>query len=270
MVQEARRRRRRAVLTDVKAVAAGYPLRGAIVLVDAGQPRATRRTRHSRARRSVDRHAARRAPWRRRRATKLAVGDATLTVGGDRRAGARDRERTDVRAGPEAAAEPRRRAGDESAAARQSRDVAAAGRRRASRGDARTLSATWLAARTDRRAAVETVRDLRPEVRQTLERAEQLPRPVGARRGAARGGRRRARGIALPAAASRRGGDVPLLRRVGARERWRCSSSSSPCSASPRSASASSARCVGQQLLAALLASAFVETLPLPAMRARR
>ena len=72
---------------------------------------------------------------------------------------------------------------------------------------------------------METVRDLRPEVRQTLERAEKFLGPRRAGRGAARGGRGRARGVALSAPPSRCRGDVALLRRAAVRRRSRCSSS---------------------------------------------
>ena len=120
----------------------------------------------------VDRHASRRSAWRATTGTQLAVGDATLTVGADHRAGSRDR-RTDVRAGAQAAAQPRRRAGDESAAAGQSRDVAPAGCR--AQAPARSsASARGSPVRRQPGQRVETVRDLRPEVRQTLERAERF------------------------------------------------------------------------------------------------
>ena len=117
-----------AVLADVKAVAPGYPLRGAILLVDAARADGTRADGDSAARRSVARRAARRAARRRASATRLAVGDATLTVARDRPAGAGGRERpARDRAAP--AHQHRRRARDEPAAARQSRHVPAARRR---------------------------------------------------------------------------------------------------------------------------------------------
>ena len=120
--------------------------------------------------------------------------------------------------GSQAAAEPRRRARDQPAAAGQSRDVSIARRRTQSRVTS-SASARGSPARRHAGQRVESVRDLRPEVRQTLERAEHFLGLVGARSRAARRRRRRARGIAVPAAPSRRGGDVPLLRRVGRRER---------------------------------------------------
>ena len=70
-----------AVLADVKAVAPGYPLRGAIMLVDANAAPAARRRR-------AFRRAAKRGPMRgsrrgsaSRSAMRIAVGDATLKVG---------------------------------------------------------------------------------------------------------------------------------------------------------------------------------------------
>ncbi len=116
-----------AVLTDVKAVAAGLSVARRDLARRSGQPGATRRARHSRARRSLARRAA-------RRSARCAEGNeargrrSDAHGDGDRRAGSRDR-RAYVRAGAEAAAESRRRAGDEPAAAGQPRDVALAGRR---------------------------------------------------------------------------------------------------------------------------------------------
>ena len=69
-----------AVLTDVKAVGAGYPLRGAIILADAASP----------GRHAAQRHPARGEAWPDVRLAArlgvkvgdpLAVGEATLTVG---------------------------------------------------------------------------------------------------------------------------------------------------------------------------------------------
>ena len=104
---------------------------------------------------------------------RIAVGESTLDRGRDRAAGARGGGRG-VRAGSQAAAQPRRRAGDQSAAAGQPRDVSAARGRSRRRGTPRGLSRVARWRRSSAGQRMETVRDLRPEVRQTLERAEQF------------------------------------------------------------------------------------------------
>ncbi len=102
----------------------------------------------------------------------IAVGEATLKVTCDRAAGTRSRERTprDRTAPP---AQPRRRAGDESAAARQPRTwrllVADLSQR-----DSLDPYRKWLQAELQPGQRMENIRDLRPEVRQTLDRAEQF------------------------------------------------------------------------------------------------
>ena len=116
-----------AVLSDVKAVTAGYPLRGAITVPDAALPEGRPVTGvPKRGEVWIDARLAQRLGAS--VGTKLAVGETTLTVTtifaqepGNRR--------IIVRARPEAAPQFRRRSGDEPAAAGQSCDVATAGRR---------------------------------------------------------------------------------------------------------------------------------------------
>ena len=126
------------------------------------------------------RRAAKRGPTRgsrrgsaSRSAIALAVGEATLTVG------AIVQQEPEVASGllalgPRLLHQHRRRAGDEPAAAGQSRDVAPARRRSRRRATRSIRISTWLQAELKPGQRMENVRDLRPEVRQTLERAEQF------------------------------------------------------------------------------------------------
>jgi len=170
MVQASGGAAAQAVLTDVKAVADGYPLRGAIALVEAG---------------SVERHDAHGIPARgevwidtrladRLRATKgsqLAVGDATLTVGAII---AQDPEIAGLTFAPG----PKLLLNLDDVPAT---NLLQPGNRATWRllvaerkpGEIERFR-TWLASATTAGQRVESVRDLRPEVRQTLERAERF------------------------------------------------------------------------------------------------
>src|SRR5436190_5206537 len=250
-----------AVLTDVKAVADGYPLRGAIALVEPG---------------SVERHDAHGVPARgeawidtrladRLRATKgtqLAVGDATLTVGAII---AQDPEIAGLTFAPG----PKLLLNLDDVPAT---NLLQPGNRATWRllvaerkpGEIERFR-TWLAGATTAGQRVESVRDLRPEVRQTLERAERflgLSALVAVLLAA----------VAVALAASRY-----LRRHLDAAAMFRCFGASVARTLAlfvvqfaalgiASSALGVVGALVGQQLLAALLSSAFVETLPPPTM----
>ncbi len=162
-----------AVLADVKAVAPGYPLRGAIMLADPAVADGSRGERHSAARRGVARRAPRAAPRHQgRRHARRRRRDAQGRC--DRAAGARGRER--LARHRAASADPyRRRPGDQPAAAGQPRDLSPARRRSGGAQCARSATCKWLqAAACGPASAWRTSAIVRPEVRQTLERAEQF------------------------------------------------------------------------------------------------
>ena len=259
MVQAAGAAAAPAVLTDVKAVADGYPLRGAIALVDPGR---------------TERHDARGIPARgeawidtrladRLQATpgtKLAVGDATLTVTAII---AQDPEIAGLTFAPG----PK--------LLLNLADVPATNLLQpGNRATWRLLVAErkpgeverfrdWLARATAAGQRVESVRDLRPEVRQTLERAERflgLSALVAVLLAA----------VAVALAASRY-----LRRHLDAAAMFRCFGASVARTLSlfvvqftvlgiASSVMGVAGALLGQQLLSALLSSAFVETLPLP------
>ena len=249
-----------AVLTDVKAVAEGYPLRGAISLVEPGSPE-KRDARGIPARgeawidvRLADRLGA-------QKGTKLAVGEATLTVTAII---AQDPEIAGLTFAPG----PKLLLNLEDLPATSLLQPGTRARWRlliAERnpGDLERYR-TWLSGATTPGQRVETVRDLRPEVRQTLERAERflgLAALVAVLLAA----------VAVALAASRY-----LRRHLDASAMFRCLGSSVSRTLAlfvfqfaalgiVASAVGIVGALVGQYLLAALLSSAFVETLPLPA-----
>ena len=186
-------------------------------------PSAVTRGRHSAARRSVARCAARRAPRRRKRGDPIAVGDATLKVTAHRAAGTRSRERHCSRS------------------ARGCSSISTTSRRRTccSRAIARRIGCSsptcrrgmrsipyldWL--QRELQAGPADGERARPAAGGAADaRARRaISRTLGARRGDARRGRRRARRVALSAPPSRCRGDAALLRRIAAARRSRCSS----------------------------------------------
>ncbi len=259
MVQQADAGASNAVLTDVKAVSDGYPLRGSIAL--AGPTPDERRSAVGIPQpgeawidtRLADRLGA-------RVGTKLAVGDATLTVTAII---AQDPEIAGLTFAPapklllnlrEVPATNLLQPGN-----RATWRLLAAGR---SSGDIERYK-TWLAGEIKPGQRVETVRDLRPEVRQTLERAERylgLAALVAVLLAA----------VTVALAASRylrRHLDMAaMLRCLGAPVARTLMLFVIQFGALGIAASAVGvvAALIGQQLLAALLSNAFAETLPLP------
>ena len=248
-----------AVLTDVKAVAEGYPLRGAIALVEPGSAvRLDARGIPARGDVWIDTKLAERLGAS--KGAKLAVGDATLNVTA---VIAQDPEIAGLTFAPAPKLllnlddvpatnllQPGNRAtwrlllaGDEA-------------------GDVDRYRA-WLAGELKPGQRVETVRDLRPEVRQTLERAERF---LGLSALVA---------VLLAAAAVALAASRYLRRHLDAAAMFRCLGS--PVRQTLALfvlqfavlgivASVVGVVCalLGQQALAALLASAFVESLPPP------
>jgi putative ABC transport system permease protein len=167
MVQRAGGHAEDAVLADVKAVGLGYPLRGAVLLADPAAPEGVRaRGIPARGEAWVDTRLAARLGLR--AGSRLAVGDATLIVSAI------------VRQDPELAG------GLLSLGPRllmNLADVPATnllqpGNRATYRllvaGPAVDAFRTWAAARLERGQRLESVRDLRPELRQVLERADRF------------------------------------------------------------------------------------------------
>lgn len=159
-----------AVLTDVKAVGDGYPLRGAVTLADPGQPEG--RVAQGIPKRGevwVDSRLAQRLGVD--RGSKLAVGEATFSVG------AIFRQEPEVAGvifslGPKLlmnlADLPATNLLQPGNRARYRLLVAELGPKNLER------YRSWLGAELEPGQRMETVRDLRPEVRQTLERAERF------------------------------------------------------------------------------------------------
>ncbi len=160
-----------AILTDVKAVGAGYPLRGLVVLADPARPEG----------RIATGIPARGEAWPDQRLAdrmglkigdRLSVGEATLTVS------AIVQQEPEV-AGIVFALGPKLLLNVDDVPAT---NLLQPGNRAtwrllvADRANAGTLDAfrTWLGAEIRPGQRMETVRDLRPEVRQTLERAEKF------------------------------------------------------------------------------------------------
>ncbi len=248
-----------AVLTDVKAVSDGYPLRGAVMLVapgNAGKQPATGIPAPGDA--WIDTRLAERTGAH--VGSKVAVGDATLTVT------AIIGQEPEI-AGLTFAPGPK--------LLLNLRDVPATNLLQpGNRATWRLLIAeratgqveryrAWLADRIKPGQRVETVRDLRPEVRQTLERAERflsLAALVAVLLAA----------VAVALAASRY-----LRRHIDAAAMFRCFGAPVARTLAlfviqfavlglVASAIGVVGALIGQELLAALLSSAFVETLPWP------
>jgi putative ABC transport system permease protein len=153
-------------LADVKAVTAGYPLRGAILLVDPanaagkvapGVPPPGEVWIDSRlaARLGVQ------------QGSRLAVGESTLTVG------AIVQQDPEVTSGLLALGPRLMMNLDDVAATRLLQPGNRASYRLLVAGDAINAFRDWAQTHLDRGQRLESIRDLRPEVRQTLERAEQ-------------------------------------------------------------------------------------------------
>ena len=200
---------------------------------------------HSAARRSVARRAARAAARRQGRAIRSRVGEATLKVGAivqqepEIASGTASRS---VRGCSSTSTTSRRRICCSPAIARRIACSSPIGRR-ATRS---TRYRNWLAARAEGRPA--DGERARPAPRSAADAGARraVPRPLGAGRGDPRGGRGRARRIALPAPPSRRRGDAALLRRAARRARSRCSCCSSSRWACSRASRASLLALAGQ------------------------
>jgi len=168
MVQRADGGASNAALTDVKAVNDGYPLRGAVMLVDPALPDG--RAAHgipASGQVWIDRRLADRLGLA--AGDRVAVGDATLTVG------AIFQQDPEV-AGLTLAAGPKLLLNGADLAATHLLQPGnrATYRLMVAAPDARTLDdfRAWLAPQLKAGQRMEGVRDLRPEVRQTLERSE--------------------------------------------------------------------------------------------------
>ena len=153
--------------------APGYPLRSAIMLVDAGAARRRGGHRHPGARRGVARPRGSRNGWARRSATASPSAKRRSTVSAivqqepEVASGtARDR------AAP--AGQHRRRAGHQPAAAGQSRRRTDCWSPPPTPARVDAYTGVGAGARCKPGQRLENVRDLRPEVRQTLDRAEQF------------------------------------------------------------------------------------------------
>ena len=259
MVQAADAAAGAAILTDVKAVADNYPLRGAIALVGPGNGvRIDARGIPARGEIWIDTKLADRL--RAAKGTKLAVGDSTLTVTAII---AQDPEIAGLTFAPA----PKLLLNLEDVPAT---NLLQPGNRATWRlllaadetGDIDRFR-TWLAGELKPGQRVETVRDLRPEVRQTLERAERF---LGLSALVA---------VLLAAAAVALAASRYLRRHLDAAAMLRCLGSPvrktlalfvTQFAVLGIVASVLGVLCalLGQQALAALLATAFVETLPLP------
>ena len=156
-----------AVLADVKAVAAGYPLRGAILLADPAN--AAGRIAQGippRGQAWIDSRLAARLGVE--PGAKLAVGESMLTVG------AIVQQDPEVTSGLLALGPRLMMNLDDVAATRLLQPGNRASYRLLVAGDAIAAFRDWAQAHLDRGQRLESIRDLRPEVRQTLDRAEQF------------------------------------------------------------------------------------------------
>ncbi|MEO8536272.1 MAG: FtsX-like permease family protein, partial [Betaproteobacteria bacterium] len=259
MVQTAGSATSPAVLTDVKAVAGDYPLRGTVALAAAdGAARRNATGIPARGEAWIDTRLADRLGAA--KGTKIAVGDATLTVAAII---AQDPEVAGLTFAPG----PKLLLNlDDVPATNLLQPGTRATWRLLIAGDQATdveRFHDWLAGAVTAGQRVETVRDLRPEVRQTLERAERflgLSALVAVLLAA----------VAVALAASRY-----LRRHLDAAAMFRCFGASVARTLAlfaiqfvalgvVGSALGVVGALAGQQLLAAVLASAFVETLPFP------
>jgi putative ABC transport system permease protein len=165
MVQEAAGRAEDAVLADVKAVGAGYPLRGAVMLADPRSPEGVKAAGvPARGEAWVDTRLEARLALK--PGSRLAVGDATLTVSAIVQ---QDPEIT----GGLLSLGPRLLMNLDDV---PNTNLLQPGNRASYRllvaGEAIGAFREWAAARLERGQRLESIRDLRPELRQTLERAD--------------------------------------------------------------------------------------------------
>ena len=156
-----------AVLADVKAVAAGYPLRGAITLADPALPEGTTATGiPPRGTAWIDGRLAARLNVA--KGSQLAVGDMTLTVG------AIVLQEPEVAGGLLSMGPKLLMNLDDVPATKLLQPGNRASYRLLVAGPAADAFRDWAKARLERGQRIESIRDLRPEVRQTLERAEKF------------------------------------------------------------------------------------------------
>src|SRR5207237_867233 len=156
-----------AVLADVKAVAAGYPLRGAITLADPFLPEGTTAAGIPPPGQAwIDGRLAARLNVGKGGA--LAVGDKTLTVG------AIVLQEPEVAGGLLSMGPKLLMNLDDVPATKLLQPGNRASYRLLVAGPATDAFRDWAKARLDRGQRLESIRDLRPEVRQTLERAEKF------------------------------------------------------------------------------------------------
>ncbi|MEP6998742.1 MAG: FtsX-like permease family protein, partial [Betaproteobacteria bacterium] len=155
-----------AVLADVKAVTAGYPLRGAILLADpADSGGRIAQGVPPRGEAWIDSRLAARLGVQ--QGSKLAVGESTLAVG------AIVQQDPEVTSGLLALGPRLMMNLDDVAATRLLQPGNRASYRLLVAGDAVNAFRDWAQANLQRGQRLESIRDLRPEVRQTLDRAEQ-------------------------------------------------------------------------------------------------
>jgi putative ABC transport system permease protein len=167
MVQQAEGRAEDAVLADVKAVGAGYPLRGAIMLADPRAPEGVKASGvPARGEAWIDTRLAARLALQ--PGSRLAVGDATLTVSAIVQ---QDPEIT----GGLLSLGPRLLMNLDDV---PSTNLLQPGNRASYRllvaGTAIDAFRAWAAAKLERGQRLESIRDLRPELRQVLERSDKF------------------------------------------------------------------------------------------------
>jgi putative ABC transport system permease protein len=156
-----------AVLADVKAVAAGYPLRGAITLADPALPEGTTANGIPPPGTAwIDGRLAARLNIG--KGAQLAVGDMTLTVG------AIVLQEPEVAGGLLSMGPKLLMNLDDVPATKLLQPGNRASYRLLVAGPATDAFRDWAKARLDRGQRLESIRDLRPEVRQTLDRAEKF------------------------------------------------------------------------------------------------
>jgi putative ABC transport system permease protein len=156
-----------AVLADVKAVGTGYPLRGALTLADAGDP-AGRTANGIPAPGQVWIDARLAARLDVHQGARLAVGETTLTVA------AIVQQDPEVTGGLFALGPKLLMNLDDVAATKLLQPGNRATWRLLVAGSATDAYRDWVKSRLERGQRIESIRDLRPEVRQTLDRAEQF------------------------------------------------------------------------------------------------
>jgi putative ABC transport system permease protein len=156
-----------AVLADVKAVGAGYPLRGAIVLIQPGVPEGKRASGIPAAGEAwIDARLAARLGVH--EGAQLAVGEKTLTVT------ALVQQEPEVAGGLLTLGPKLLMNLDDVAATKLLQPGNRATWRLLVAGPASDAFRDWAKARLERGQRLESIRDLRPEVRQTLERGEKF------------------------------------------------------------------------------------------------